>query len=107
MSDILRSLFPGGTITGCPKVRCMEIIEELETIPRGFYTGSMGYVAPGPCFDLNILIRTFTLLDNGLLEFYAGAGIVADSDPKREYAETLYKVEALAQALGTTLMVGS
>ncbi len=105
MSDILRSFFPGGTITGCPKIRCMEIIQELETVPRGFYTGSMGYVAPGPCFDFNILIRTFTLLDNGLLEFYAGAGIVADSDPKREYFETLYKVEALAQALGTTLMV--
>jgi anthranilate/para-aminobenzoate synthase component I len=107
MSDIFRSLFPGGTITGCPKVRCMEIIDELESLPRGFYTGSMGYIGPGPSFDLNILIRTFTLLDSGTLEFFAGAGIVADSDPKKEYLETLYKVEALAQALGTTLLVRS
>ena len=101
---VLKSLFPGGTITGCPKIRCMEIIEELEGGPRGFYTGSMGYLAPGPCFDFNILIRSFTLLDGGSLEFHAGAGIVADSDPRREYLETLYKVEALAQALGTTLL---
>jgi len=103
-SEILRSLFPGGTITGCPKIRCMEIIDELEGRPRGFYTGSMGYLAPGPCFDFNILIRSFTLLSDGTLEFQAGAGIVADSDPRREYLETLYKVEALAQALGTTLL---
>ncbi len=103
-SDVLRSLFPGGTITGCPKIRCMEIIEELEESPRGFYTGSMGYLAPGPCFDFNILIRSFTLFSNGLLEFKAGAGIVADSDPGREYLETLYKVEALAQTLGATLL---
>lgn len=104
LSDILRSLFPGGTITGCPKIRCMEIIDELEGRPRGFYTGSMGYLAPGPCFDFNILIRSFTLFSDGSLEFQAGAGIVADSDPQREYLETLYKVEALAQALGTTLL---
>ncbi len=104
LSEVLRSLFPGGTITGCPKIRCMEIIEELEGRSRGFYTGSMGYLAPGPCFDFNILIRSFTLFSNGTLEFQAGAGIVADSDPKREYLETLYKVEALAQALGTSLL---
>jgi anthranilate synthase component 1 len=104
LSAILRSLFPGGTITGCPKIRCMEIIRELENRPRGFYTGSMGYLAPGPCFDLNILIRSFTLFRDGWLDFYAGAGIVADSDPQKEYRETLYKVEALAQALGTTLI---
>lgn len=103
-SQILESVFPGGTITGCPKVRCMQVIGELEQKPRGFYTGSMGYVAPGPKFDLNILIRSFTLLDGGPLEFYAGAGIVADSNPAGEYMETLYKVEALAQALGTTLL---
>ena len=82
----------------------MQIIHELEERPRGFYTGSMGYLAPGPCFDLNILIRSFTLFSNGLLEFHAGAGIVADSDPEREYLETLYKVEAMAQALGVSLM---
>ncbi|HXL72421.1 MAG TPA: chorismate-binding protein, partial [bacterium] len=104
VSDVVKALFPAGTITGCPKIRCMEIIRELENRPRGFYTGSMGYVGPGPFFDFNILIRSFTLWDNGLLDFYAGAGIVADSDPAREYLETLYKVEALAQALGTTLL---
>jgi anthranilate synthase component 1 len=104
LSDVVKALFPAGTITGCPKIRCMEIIRELEKRPRGFYTGSMGYVGPGPFFDFNILIRSFTLWDNGLLDFYAGAGIVADSDPAREYLETLYKVEALAQALGTTLL---
>ena len=103
-SKVLKSLFPGGTITGCPKIRCMEIIDELEARPRGFYTGSMGYLAPGPCFDFNILIRSFSLFSNGTLEFQAGAGIVADSDPEREYLETLYKVEALAQALGTSLV---
>jgi anthranilate synthase component 1 len=103
-SEILKSMFPAGTITGCPKMRCMEIIEELEKCPRGYYTGSMGYVAPGPCFDLNILIRSFTVYDNGTLEFRAGAGIVADSDPDREYLETLFKVEALAQSLGTSLL---
>jgi anthranilate/para-aminobenzoate synthase component I len=104
ISEILQSLFPGGTITGCPKIRCMEIIQELEGRPRGFYTGSMGYIAPGPCFDFNILIRSFTLFSSGWLEFQAGAGIVADSDPDREFMETLYKVEALAGALGTSLV---
>ena len=103
-AEVFKSLFPGGTITGCPKIRCMEIIEELEGRPRGFYTGGMGYAAPGGCFDFNILIRSFTLWDDGKLDFYAGAGIVADSDPKREYRETLHKVEALAQALGTSLL---
>jgi len=103
-SGVLKSLFPGGTITGCPKIRCMEIIEELENEPRGFYTGSMGYVAPGPCFDFNILIRSLTLTPDGSLTFHAGAGIVADSDPQKEYMETLYKAEALAQSLGTSFL---
>jgi len=106
MSQVLEAVFPGGTITGCPKVRCMEVIDEIEGRPRGFYTGSMGYIAPGPCFDLNILIRTFTCLPGGQFVFFAGAGIVADSDPAREYRETLFKVEALAAALGTTLLQG-
>jgi len=104
VAEVLKSLFPGGTITGCPKIRCMEIIEELEPRPRDFSTGSAGYVAPGPCFDFNILIRSFTLLSNGVLDFFAGAGIVADSDSEREYMETLHKVEALAQALGTSFL---
>jgi anthranilate/para-aminobenzoate synthase component I len=103
-SDIFQSVFPGGTITGCPKIRCMQIIEELENQPRNFYTGSMGYLTRGPVFDFNILIRSFTLWPEGKLEFFAGAGIVADSDPEREYLETLHKVEALAQALGTSFL---
>lgn len=103
-SEIFGSVFPGGTITGCPKIRCMQIIDELEKAPRHFYTGSLGYLAPGPVFDFNILIRSFTLWPEGELEFFAGAGIVADSDPRREYLETLHKVEALAQALGTSLL---
>jgi len=106
LGRIIEAVFPGGTITGCPKVRCMEVIDEIEGRPRGFYTGSMGYIAPGPCFDLNILIRTFTCFPDGRFDFFAGAGIVADSDPGREYQETLFKVEALAAALGKSLLQG-
>lgn len=105
-AEVLRSLFPGGTITGCPKIRCMEIIEELEGEPRGFYTGSLGYVAPGPCLDLNILIRSLVLGEDGTFDLHAGAGIVWDSDPAREEKETLHKAEALARALGTSLIGG-
>jgi len=101
---ILDALFPGGTITGCPKKHCVEILNGLEPRPRGYYTGSLGYVAQGPVLDWNILIRTFTIWDGGPLEFHAGAGIVADSEPGREYEETLHKVQALAESLGTTLI---
>ena len=96
--DILRACFPGGTITGCPKVRCMEIIEELEPVRRGIYTGSMGYIGYDGRIDLNIIIRS-ALVKNGKIYFYAGAGIVADSDPEREYEETLFKAEAIMEAL--------
>ncbi len=98
--DLIRAAFPGGTITGCPKVRAMEIIEELEPVRRGPYTGSMGYIGFNGNLDLNIIIRTLVIKD-GLAYVQAGAGIVADSDPQREYYETLYKAEALVQA--TTL----
>lgn len=104
LSEIFKSLFPGGTITGCPKIHCMEIIHQLEPVPRGFYTGSLGYLAPGPCFDFNILIRTFCLFSDSHLEFHAGSGIVADSNPQREYEETLHKVETLAHSLGFSLL---
>lgn len=83
-ADILRALFPGGTITGCPKVRCMQIICELEDRPRLIYAGSLGYLNRDGSLDLNILIRTFMQSDNQLY-FRAGAGIVADSDPEREF----------------------
>lgn len=97
--DILRALFPGGTITGCPKVRCMQIIRELEDRPRFAYTGSLGYLNRDGSLDLNILIRTFMQSDNQLY-FRAGAGIVADSDPERELMETRHKARGLLRALG-------
>ncbi len=96
--DLIRAVFPGGTITGVPKVRCMEIIDELEPVARGLYTGSLGYLANTGDLDLNIIIRTFVVKD-GVAHLQVGAGIVADSDPGREYQETLQKAEALVKAL--------
>lgn len=96
--DIIRAVFPGGTITGCPKVRCMEIIAELETSPRGPYTGSMGYLNHDGDMDLNILIRTIEV--NGQrFRFRSGAGIVADSQPQAELLETRHKAEGMLRAL--------
>jgi para-aminobenzoate synthetase component I len=96
--DVIRAMFPGGTITGCPKVRCMQIINELEPLPRGFYTGSAGYISFDGSLDLNILIRTIVAFPDHL-SFHVGAGIVADSDPELEYHETLAKAQALVEAL--------
>jgi anthranilate/para-aminobenzoate synthase component I len=96
--DIVNAVFPGGTVTGVPKIRCLEIIEELEPVSRGLYTGSIGYVSSSGHMDWNIVIRTLTL-SRGELAFYAGAGIVADSDPEKEYAETLYKAQALLDSI--------
>jgi anthranilate/para-aminobenzoate synthase component I len=91
--DLLRAVFPGGTITGVPKIRCMEIIEELEPVRRGTYTGSMGYISWSGDLDFNILIRTLVIRDGkGFLQ--VGAGIVADSDPAHEYEETIHKAQA-------------
>jgi anthranilate synthase component 1 len=97
---VIRALFPGGTITGCPKVRCMEIIAELEAVGRGAYTGSIGYLNRDGSCDLNILIRTITA-QGGSFQFRAGAGIVADSNPAQELAETRAKAEGLLRALVT------
>lgn len=96
--DVVRAVFPGGTITGVPKVRCMEIIDELEPVRRGPYTGSMGYIGFSGNMDMNIIIRSFVIKD-GYAYVQAGAGIVADSDPEREYYETLKKAEALIKTL--------
>jgi len=96
---IIRALFPGGTITGCPKVRCMQLIGDLEGKGRGAYTGAMGYLALDGSLDLNILIRTITLQD-GEVELRAGAGIVADSDPWHELEETRAKARGVLRALG-------
>jgi anthranilate synthase component 1 len=95
---VVRALFPGGTITGCPKVRCMQLIGDLEGIGRGAYTGAMGYLALDGSLDLNILIRTMTVQDRQL-ELRAGAGIVADSDPERELEETRAKARGMLLAL--------
>ncbi len=96
--DLIKAAFPGGTITGTPKVRCMEIIDELEPTKRAVYTGSIGYLSFSGDMDLNIVIRTF-LIKNGWANIQVGAGIVADSEPEREYYETLYKAQALLEAL--------
>jgi anthranilate synthase component I len=95
----LRAVFPGGTITGCPKFRCMQIIAELEGVGRGAYTGSLGYLTRDGRLDVNILIRTMTL-SGRRVEFRAGAGIVADSDPERELEETRAKARGLLRAFG-------
>ena len=94
IKEIIKALFPGGTITGCPKIRCMEIISELEQMPREAYTGSVGYISNNGKMDFNILIRSF-IQQNKTLSFRAGAGIVYDSDPENELAETRHKAQGL------------
>jgi para-aminobenzoate synthetase component I len=96
--DLIAATFPGGTITGCPKLRCMEIITELEPYPRNLFYGSCGYIDQRGHLDLNILIRTL-LCQNGQIWGQVGAGIVADSDPQREWAESLQKAQAQLQAI--------
>jgi para-aminobenzoate synthetase component 1 len=96
--DLLKATFPGGSITGAPKVRAMEIIDELEPTRRSIYTGSIGYLSFSGEMDLNIVIRTF-LIKNGKAYFQVGGGIVYDSDPEAEYQETLDKARALIEAL--------
>ncbi|MCP9454809.1 MAG: anthranilate synthase component I family protein [Nitrospira sp.] len=95
--DLLRAMFPGGTITGVPKIRCMEIIEELEPVRRGPYSGSMGYICWSGDLDFNILIRTL-IRRQGASYLQVGAGIVADSVPSQEYEETIHKAQAFFQA---------
>ncbi|VAW85504.1 Para-aminobenzoate synthase, aminase component [hydrothermal vent metagenome] len=97
--EVIRAVFPGGTITGCPKVRCMEIIAELEQSARGPYTGSLGYINRDGSMDLNILIRTLHL-DGNHVTLRAGAGIVHDSDPESELQESRSKALGLLLALG-------
>jgi para-aminobenzoate synthetase component 1 len=98
LADLLRAIFPGGSITGAPKIRAMQIIDELEPAPRGFYTGALGWIDFAGRARFNIAIRTATLSPHGM-RYWAGGGIVADSDPDREYAETWLKAESLTQAL--------
>ncbi len=100
--EVIRATFPGGTITGCPKVRCMEIIAELEQVPRGAYTGAFGWLNRDGDLDLNILIRSADIAAEGhgsRVTFRTGAGIVADSDPDHELDETRAKARGLLRAL--------
>jgi len=96
--DLLKATFPGGSITGAPKVRAMEIIDEIEPTKRSVYTGSIGYLSFNGDMDINIVIRTF-LIKEGKAYFQVGGGIIYDSDPKAEYMETLDKAKALIRAL--------
>jgi len=100
--DAFYALFPGGSVTGCPKKRTIEIISELEKEPRGLYCGSAGYIdLSGEC-DFNIMIRTLWLEKNkkgNMLKFRSGGGIVVDSDPEKEYSETMNKIQALTSAI--------
>jgi anthranilate/para-aminobenzoate synthase component I len=99
--DLLRATFPGGSITGAPKIRAMQIIEELEPFRRGPYCGAIGYLAADGSMQFNVAIRTMIAKD-GLVHVPVGGGIVADSDPADEYAETLVKAQAMFNALGVT-----
>ena len=102
LEALLRATFPGGSISGAPKIRALEIIDELEPTARGVYTGAIGYVSAHGRVDLNIAIRTITLAD-GVAHVHVGGAIVSDSDAEAEYAETLDKARGMARALGATL----
>lgn len=99
-ADVIRAVFPGGTITGCPKVRCMEILAELEQTPRAAYTGSIGYINRDGSLDFNILIRTM-IRDGDEITLRAGGGIVADSVAQAELAETRAKAKGLLRTFDT------
>jgi len=100
-ADLLRAAFPGGSITGAPKVRAMEILAELEPVARGVYCGAIGWLSVTGPMDTSIAIRTVTLRD-GWASFHAGGGIVADSDPAAEYQETLDKGAGIRRAFGVS-----
>jgi para-aminobenzoate synthetase component 1 len=96
--DLLRAAFPGGSVTGAPKIRAMEIIAELEPTERGPYCGAIGYLSAGGAMDTNIVIRTL-LIGGDRISFQVGGGIVADSDPQAEWQESLTKAKALIETL--------
>jgi len=102
----LRAVFPGGTITGVPKFRCMQIIAELEGVGRGAYTGSLGFIGRDGSMDMNILIRTLSVTGRRV-ELRAGGGIVADSDPQRELEETRAKARGMLAAFGVNPPAGA
>lgn len=103
VSDLLRAMFPCGSITGAPKIRSMEIIDELEPAPRGLSMGAIGYFSFSGVIDLNVAIRTMVVRD-GIARFNVGGGVVADSTPTSEYEESLVKAKALMNALNGKLI---
>ena len=105
-AEVIRAVFPGGTITGAPKIRTMEIIEELEPVRRGLYTGYIGWIGYTGDLEFNIVIRT-AFVQNGMAHIQAGAGIVIDSSPENEYIESLNKAKALWQAKAMAEGVGN
>ncbi|MBU4194773.1 MAG: chorismate-binding protein, partial [Actinobacteria bacterium] len=98
MIDLLRATFPGGSITGAPKIRSIEIIDELEPTARSVYTGGIGYLGADGSHDISIAIRTL-MIKGGRVYFQVGGGIVADSDPEAEYQETLDKGKAIFKTI--------
>jgi anthranilate/para-aminobenzoate synthase component I len=100
--DLVQACFPGGSMTGAPKIEAMKIIDALEPVKRGIYSGSIGYIDYAGNLDLNIVIRTI-LIKDGRAYFQVGGAIVADSDPRDEYMETLHKAKALRLALQTAV----
>jgi anthranilate synthase component 1 len=96
--DVFRAAFPAGTVAGAPKIRAMEIIEELETVRRGPYAGAVGYFGFSGNMDTCITIRSI-LIEGGKAHIQAGAGIVADSDPAKEFEETLNKAQAIFRSI--------
>ena len=99
MFDCIKACFPGGSMTGAPKIRAMEIIEELETVKRGIYSGSLGYLSFSGEADLNIIIRTLIAAKEKLY-LQVGGAIVADSEPEKEYEETWQKAMPVLEAVG-------
>jgi para-aminobenzoate synthetase component 1 len=102
VGDLLRATFPGGSVTGAPKLAAMQMIERLEPVRRSFYTGAIGYLGFDGALDLNVAIRT-VLIESGTAHLQVGGGVVADSEPWKEYEETLAKSEPLMRALGWRL----
>jgi len=103
-ADLIRATFPAGTVSGAPKIRAMEVLDRLETLPRRFYAGLVGYMEPGGSLDTCITIRS-ALKRGDTMVLQAGAGVVFDSQPDREYEETQQKLAALARAVGVEVDV--
>jgi para-aminobenzoate synthetase component 1 len=97
--ELLRATFPGGSVTGAPKIRAMEIIEELEPVRRGPYCGAIGWIGTRGAMEFNVAIRTM-MVKGGTVYMPVGGGIVADSVPEREYEETIVKARAMFEAVG-------